>query len=152
MSEKQTIDNLKGEIEFRRKLTMQQVDGQHLFDDEFDRKGIEAVLRERIETTDRQIRGLINNDVTVTPYVEIGAERCQRSMVMETDLNAHGAALDLSFDMLRSAEYYKDVFKKRIPVRICADLNNAPFKSNSVPFIFCYQTLHHFLFSCYFFN
>jgi len=144
MDNRQTIDNLKGEVDFRRKLSKQQVEGQHIFDDEFDRAGIEVVLRERMETTSRHIRSLIDKNFVISPYVEIGAERCQRSMVMETDLNAGGAAVDLSFDMLKSADYYKDVFKKQLPLRICADLNHAPFKTGSIPFVFCYQTLHHF--------
>ncbi len=29
-------------------------------------------------------------------------------------------------------------------MRICCDANSLPFRSDSVPFVFCYQTLHHF--------
>lgn len=36
----QSIQAKKGEIEFRRKLVRQQVDGEKIFDDEFNRTGI----------------------------------------------------------------------------------------------------------------
>ncbi len=83
--------------------------------------------------------------MAMTPYIEIGAERCQRSLVMENDLACTGIALDISFDMLRCCEYYAHRFNKpRLPLRICADAYRLPFASGSVPFMFCYDTLHHF--------
>ena len=98
MNNRQSIDNLKGEVDFRRKLSKQQVDGQQIFEDEYDRAGIEAVLRESMETTSKHIRSLIDKNIVISPYIEIGAERCQRAMVMETDFNTVGAAVDLSFE------------------------------------------------------
>ena len=82
----------------------------------------------------------------ISPFIEIGAERCQRSLVMQNDFRADGAAVDISYDRLKSADYYRKVFKKeKMPVRICCDAYNLPFLNNFVPFIFCYETLHHFL-------
>ena len=64
---------------------------------------------------------------------------------MENDLNLHGAAIDISYDALKSSEYYGKIFNKnRLPVRLCYDANILPIMSNSVPFVFCYETLHHF--------
>jgi len=64
---------------------------------------------------------------------------------MENDLSAQGAAVDLSWDMLKSCDYYKTVFNQsKTPIRICSDANHLPFKKDSIPFVFCYQTLHHF--------
>ncbi|MCM2267380.1 MAG: class I SAM-dependent methyltransferase [Elusimicrobiales bacterium] len=81
----------------------------------------------------------------ISPYLEIGAERCQRSLVMENDLGAEGLAADLSFDMLKSCGHYMSVFgKSKSPLRVCCDANALPFLSGSIPFVFCYQTLHHF--------
>ena len=145
MSELQTIDNQRGEIDFRRKLVQQQVDGQQLFTDEFDSREIERILKERMDSTRERMQKLLDSGLTMSPYVEIGAERGQRSLIMESDLNQQGAAIDLSFDMLRSCEHYKTVFEKnKLPLRICGDLYLAPFKTDSIPFVFCYQTLHHF--------
>ncbi|MBC8466087.1 methyltransferase domain-containing protein [bacterium] len=144
MTDRQTLENQRGEINFRKKLVSQQVDAEQIFTDEFDKSGIESILQERMDDTLRKLSHLSKQGIILSPYLEIGAERCQRSMVVETDLNSRGIAIDLSFDMLRSGEYYSKVWTKDLPLRICADLYNTPLKSGSLPFIFCYQTLHHF--------
>lgn len=91
------------------------------------------------------MKRLRERGITLSPYLEIGAERGQRSLVMENEMGASGAAADISFDMLRSCEYYKGVFgKSRMPMRLCCDANNLPIRSNSLPYVFCYETLHHF--------
>jgi SAM-dependent methyltransferase/uncharacterized protein YbaR (Trm112 family) len=141
----QSKEAQKGEIEFRRKLIRQQVAGEKIFDDEYDGPGITRILAERMKKTLEEVSLLKSHGIVVSPYLEIGAERCQRSLVMENDLGASGLAADLSFDMLRSCAHYMDVFsKERSPVRVCCDANNLPLLSNSIPFVFCYQTLHHF--------
>jgi SAM-dependent methyltransferase len=142
---KQTIDNKLGEIKFRKKLVEQQTKEKHYFDDEFNSEGIEKIINERMEETRNKIMQLTKKNILITPYIEIGAERGQRSLVMENDFGAAGAAVDLSFDMLKSCNYYSAKFNQpKIPLRICTDAYNLPFKSNSIPFVFCYQTLHHF--------
>lgn len=123
----------------------QQIEDKHYFDDEFNSEEIEKIINERMDETYKRIKQLTEKNIPVTTYFEIGAERGQRSLVMENDIGATGAAVDLSFDMLKSCSYYSAKFNKlRIPLRICTDAYNLPFKSNSIPFIFCYQTLHHF--------
>ncbi|MEK7720828.1 MAG: methyltransferase domain-containing protein [Elusimicrobiota bacterium] len=135
----------KGEIEFRRKLSSQQVAGEKIFEDEFDGPGIIAILEARMRVTMEDARFLKDSGVIISPYLEIGAERCQRALVMENDMGASGLAVDLSFDMLRSCAHYMDVFNKaKSPLRVCCDAGNLPFLPNSLPFVFCCQTLHHF--------
>jgi ubiquinone/menaquinone biosynthesis C-methylase UbiE/uncharacterized protein YbaR (Trm112 family) len=64
---------------------------------------------------------------------------------MENELDADGAAVDISFDMLKSCDYYKRAFNKsKAPLRICCDANRLPFMTGAIPFAFCYETLHHF--------
>jgi SAM-dependent methyltransferase len=141
----QDVSNKRGEVEFRRKLFQQQVEGESVFDDEFDARGIEEVLRTRMADTLADFRALRDRGVTLSPFLEIGAERGQRALVIENDLEAEGAALDLSIDLLRSCAHYSQRFGlPRIPLRICADAYRLPFRSGSLPFVFCYQTLHHF--------
>lgn len=141
----QSVKSQKGEIEFREKLFRQQVKGKCIFNDEFDTKGIEKILRDRMKKTFDQMTSLKENGFILSPYVEIGAERCQRSLVMENDLGATGTAVDISYHMLKACDYYKDVFNKsKVPLRICCDANSLPFMSDSIPFVFCYETLHHF--------
>jgi SAM-dependent methyltransferase len=143
--QEQSINNKKGEIVFRKKLARQQVDGEAVFEDEYDALEIERILEARMLKTEQQIRALAGEDVSMSPYLEIGAERCQRSMVMENNFGLHGAAVDISYDMLRSCAHYSKAFDKpELPIRICCDAYALPFQSGSIPFIFCYETLHHF--------
>ena len=141
----QPIKSQKAEVEFRKELVQQQTEGKHRFDDEFDDIEIEKELERRMRKTLAQMTRLASAGVSLSPYIEIGAERCQRSLVMENDLKAEGISVDISYDMLKSCDYYRKRFtKEKKPMRICCDANELPFKSNSVPFIFCYQTIHHF--------
>jgi SAM-dependent methyltransferase len=143
--EAQLIKSKKGEIEFREKLSQQQVNGSRIFDDEYDRQGVEAILAERMSRTFKQMSLLKSQGIPISPYVEIGAERCQRSLVMENDFAASGAAVDISYPSLRTCGYYADKFaRKTLPLRICCDAYNLPFLTGSIPFVFCYETLHHF--------
>lgn len=140
---KQTTINQKGEIEFRKKLIRQQINEENIFDDEFGSEGIKNLLESWMEYTYKDMKGLKN--AVISPFLEIGAERCQRSLVLENDIGAKGAAIDISFDMLKTCDNYSRIFKKKkIPLRICCDAYNLPFAKNSVPFVFCYHTLHHF--------
>ena len=41
---RQQIENQKGEIEFRKKIYLQQVEGKMIFDDEFNANGIKNIL------------------------------------------------------------------------------------------------------------
>ena len=143
--EQQDLRNQKGEIEFRRLLVRQQVEGDAIFDDELSKDALVGVLEDRIRDTAARMRELQSRGIALAPYLEIGAERGQRSLVMENDLGAHGAAADLSFDMLSSAAHWAKVFERpRLPLRLCCDIYNLPLRTDSLPFVFCYETLHHF--------
>jgi ubiquinone/menaquinone biosynthesis C-methylase UbiE/uncharacterized protein YbaR (Trm112 family) len=143
--ERQLVTNQKGEIEFRRKLSQQQIEGEKSLDDEYDAQSVETLLKERMSHTLARMKELKNTGMPMSPYLEIGAERGQRSLVMENEIGASGAAADISFDMLKSCDHYKKAFDmQRAPARLCCDANNLPLKSNSLPFVFCYETLHHF--------
>lgn len=141
----QHVSNQKAEIDFRKKLYLQQVHGQQVLDDEFDSAEMQKILAERMNKTLTHMAALQDRGIPLSPYIEIGAERGQRSLVMENDLGAAGCAVDISYDLLKSCHYYQQAFaKSKIPLRICCDVHNLPFKSDSIPFVFCYETLHHF--------
>lgn len=141
----QLVSNQKAEIEFRKKLYLQQVDGKRLFEDEFDSASMERILQERMGKTFTQMSQLRDRGIPLSPYIEIGAERGQRSLVMENALGASGSAVDISYDLLKSCGYYQKAFgQPKAPLRVCCDVNNLPYRNNSLPFIFCYETLHHF--------
>lgn len=143
--EHQTIENKKGEILFRKKLVRQHAWGEKVFDDEFSPEQVKEMLLEKMDKTHKQLEKLQEEGIKISPFLEIAAERAQRSLVLVNDFNAHGFAVDISYDSLKSCDYFANIFKKnKMPIRICCDIYNLPFKSNSIPFIFCYEALHHF--------
>lgn len=141
----QTPEAQKAEVAFRRKLFEQQVLDKKTFDDEHDAQGIQAIMSGRMRRVTERVSGLKSAGIIVSPFLEVGAERCQSSLALENNLGCSGAAVDISFDMLGSCEHYMGVFGlKKAPLRVCCDANCLPFLSGSLPFVFCHQVLHHF--------
>jgi SAM-dependent methyltransferase len=142
---RQKIENLKGEIEFREKLARQHVSGEVLLPDYYKKEDHDKILLERMNATHKRMRELQSRGVAFSPFLELGAERGQRSLVLANDFGAIGVAADVSYHQLRTMEYFSRLFQKeKLPVRICCDANHLPFKNNSFPFVFCYGFLHHF--------
>lgn len=141
----QKLKSKLAEVKFRKKLIKQQVLKEKIFKDEPDFEKIISILKERVKISREDFKKLQEKKILTGPYLELGAERCQRAMVLENEFNIQGIATDISLDSLKSAPYFatKLGFKK-IPQRIVADAYNLPFKNNSFSFIFTYQTLHHF--------
>jgi len=134
-----------GEIKFRRLLAAQQIEGKTTFEDEFDSEGIRTILAKRMDDTRQAIAGLKDRGVPISPYLEVGAERGQRALVVENVFGAHGMAADLSFDMLKAAAHYSRVFElPLLPLRVVCDIYALPLRSGSLPFVYCWETLHHF--------
>ena len=143
--QQQTLENQLGEVRHRKKIVDYQVYNNTFLEDEYAKESIENILYDRMKNTLEHMSTLQKNGFLLSSYLEIGAERCQRSLVLENDLGLKGIAADISFDMLKSCDYYHIRFnKKRLPIRVCCDANKLPFLNNSIPFIFCYQTIHHF--------
>jgi SAM-dependent methyltransferase len=142
---RQSIDNLRGEIEFREKLARQHVSGEVLLPDYYGRDDHVNIIRERVRATQKRMRHLQQHGLRLSPFLELGAERGQRSLVLTNDFGALGVAVDISFHQLRTTQYFAQLLRmERLPVRICCDANHLPFKSKSFPFVFCYEFLHHF--------
>lgn len=141
----QTINNQRGEIEFRKQLAKQHVSGEMLLPDYYAKEEHDKILLERMNTTISDIKKLEAQGIKLSPFVELGAERGQRALVLANDFNAEGFAVDISFHQLKTAKHFAQVFNKpRLPIRVCCDVNNLPFRDNSFPFAFCYEFLHHF--------
>jgi SAM-dependent methyltransferase len=141
----QTLSNLRGEIEFRRKLAEQHVTGRTLLPDYYGKEAHDAILRERMATTARELGALQARGIRLGPFLELGAERGQRALVLVNDLGCDGIAADISFDQLKTAEHFAQLFgKPKLPLRVCCDANRLPLRSGSLPFVFCYEFLHHF--------
>lgn len=142
---RQNIDNLKSEIRFREKLAAQHVKGDELVEGYIDKEDHDVLMRERVTTTFAAMKKLQDSGVQLGPFIELGAERGQRSLVLTNDFNARGFAVDISFAQLKTLDYWMTFFNKpKPPLRICCDVYHLPFQCNSLNFSFCYQFLHHF--------
>src|SRR3989338_2026371 len=134
-----------GEVKFRQKLVRQHLGKENLFDGEPDHKEIITILKERVNSTQKIFKKLQVRGVTLSPFLEIGAEKGQRSMVLVNDFGATGFGSDISYQSLKSAaEFAKILGFKKLPTLVCCDAYQLPFTSGSIPFIFCFETLHHF--------
>ncbi len=135
-----------GEVEFRRKLASQESEGgQIAFPELHTHDEMLQVMRQRAAATRDAMALLSREGIRLSPYIELGAERCQRAMVLENEFDAQGIAVDISFDMLQlGAEVAKAMGYEKMPIRICCDAYNLPIRDSALPFAFCYATLHHF--------
>lgn len=142
---KQTIENLRGEILFREKLARQHVDNEILLPDYCNKEEHDKILLDRMNTTYHAMQELKDQGLVLSPFIELGAERGQRSLVLRNDFGADGFAIDISFAQLGTMTHFAELFgKKELPVRVCCDAYHLPFRNGSFPFAFCYEFLHHF--------
>jgi SAM-dependent methyltransferase len=142
---RQTIENLKGEIAFRAKLAVQHVSGEVLLPDYYEKTDHDRILRDRVEANRRGMHQLASRGISLSPFLELGAELGQRSLVLTNDFGATGVAVDISYHQLRAMEHFGRLFERpTLPLRICCDANRLPFRSGSFPFVFAYEFLHHF--------
>jgi SAM-dependent methyltransferase len=141
----QKLENKKAEVRFRRVLSEQETTGELIEPHVFSSSEIIEVLRAGVEETSDVFEDLQTQGIEFSPFLEIGAERGHRSFFLVNHYEAQGFALDLSLDALQFGDHLVSAFDfTDAPVRICGDAVNLPFKSNLLPFVFCFATLHHF--------
>ncbi len=144
MKDQQSIEAQKGEIAFRRMLSRQETENKVYDPDVFSAEEIISFLRQGIEETRRVFKELQLRGVKTTPFLELGAERGHRSACLVNEFAAQGTAFDLSLDALSYGEHLQTEFQYTdLPMRVCGDAYNLPFRSNVFPFVFCFATLHH---------
>jgi len=134
-----------GEVKFRKKLVKQHLGKEGLIPQEPDKKEILNILRQRVSATENIFKKLDKKGISLSPFLEIGAEKGQRSMVLVNNFKAKGFASDLSFESLASASKFARILGfKKLPYLLCCDAYHLPFADETFPFIFCFETLHHF--------
>jgi len=144
MDSSQTIKNKLGEVTFRRKLALQFKEGKTYFPGEPSKKQYKKIIKDRIKDYTKYFTILQKNNILLGPYLELGAGVGQGAMLLENKFGIQGFTSDISFETLQlSTQYKKNLKFKKMPIKICCDLYNLPFQSNSIPFIFTFQTLHH---------
>lgn len=141
----QSIENKLGEIKYRSLIAKQQTGKEILVKNEPTQKEFKNLLLPKLKETERTFKKLQKRNIKLSPYLEIGSEHCLRPMILENKFKAKGFATDISLFSLSSAPKFANIFNfKKVPKRICADAHNLPFRSNSFPFIFVYESFHHF--------
>ena len=141
----QTINNKTAEVKFRQKISKQQLDKAVFYQNERTFKANLEELKRRIKKTAQDFKNLKKKGVDFSNYLEIGAENCERAMVLDSKFKAKGVASDISLASLKAgAGFTKPLGFHKTPKRLVCDAYHLPFPTNSLPFIFCYQTLHHF--------
>lgn len=141
----QDLKNKAGEVQFRAKLFEQQAEGSAGIEGELDGAQMLTEMRRRMEMSRAEFKELAAEGILQEPFLELGAERGQRSLVLANDFGLQGYAADLSFESLRYADFLAQQDKlAKMPQRVCCDAYKLPFADNSIGFAFCYQTLHHF--------
>lgn len=141
----QKTSNKQAEVNFRVKIAAQQCKSVVSFENERTFPQMFAELKRRTERTFDDFKRLKHKKINFSPFLEIGSEYCERPMVLEKKFGAIGFASDISLFSLQTAkDFCKPLGFSKTPPRIVLDANQLPFADNSLPFVFCYQTLHHF--------
>ncbi len=80
-----------------------------------------------------------------SPVLEIGAEHCLNSMILEAEMGLTTVAIDLSPEALAGAAGLARELGLRVPaVRAAADAERLPFVAGSFRTVVLWGTLHHF--------
>lgn len=141
----QSIKSKIGEVTFRKKLVEHLQTNNYSIPGQPTKKEYTRILKQRIDNTRTIFKRLQKKGILLSPFLEIGAERGQRSMLLVNEFYTSGFMSDISYESLQSSQILKKTFSfKKMPIGISCDAYNLPFRSESIPFIFCFQTLHHF--------
>ncbi|HDQ71047.1 MAG TPA: class I SAM-dependent methyltransferase, partial [Chloroflexi bacterium] len=140
----QSIQAKQGEIEFRRTLSAQELGHDCHIPEAFSHHEIMPVIERAIGETRRDFEQLAGKGIPLSPFLEIGAERGHRSFVLCNEFDAWGFAFDLSLDALQFGDRLIAEFGfANTPIRICGDAYRLPFRSDTLPFVCIFATLHH---------
>lgn len=141
----QSAANKKAEVEFRKKLALQFEGKKTIFPGEPNYKEYQKIVKDRVKVYSKIFKDLRKNGVSLSHFLEIGGGVGQASMLLINKFNASGICSDISYETLKLAAKYKKLLKyKKLPTLMACDAYNLPFKDESIPFIFGFQTLHHF--------
>jgi ubiquinone/menaquinone biosynthesis C-methylase UbiE len=141
----QSINQKRAEVQFRKLLSQQHQGKKVFFPNEMTANEMEVELTKRIDRTQEDFLKLIKKNICISPFLEIGTEYGIRAAFLTSNFKAHGYGLDIAQAPLESAILLAKKFNfNKLPRFICADAYHLPFADNSFPFVFCYQTLHHF--------
>lgn len=141
----QSQANKLGEIRYRKIISEQHTGKRIFFKNEPDQKEIKKILAGRLSEYRKTFSELKRRNILKSPFLEIGAEYAIASLLLKNRYSLDGFASDISLYSLTKTRHFAKIFKlHKIPGLLCSDAENLPLKSNSIPFVFAYETLHHF--------
>lgn len=141
----QPLTSKLGEIKYRAKIVNQQLGTENTQLNEYNSTEFKLLFGQKLKLTEKTFRSLQKKGYTLSPFLEIGAEHSIRTSLLVSKFKAQGFSTDISLHSLTKSKQFAKMFNLNKTAKIiCCDANNLPFKSNSIPFIFFYETLHHF--------
>lgn len=141
----QPLSSKLAEVKFRKLISIQHLGEKYSFKDEPTSSEFKKLIRPKLKKTKALFQELNNQGYLLSPFLEVGAEYGFRASLLVKYFNANGFAVDISLHSLVSARKISKGFAfNKLPQFICADAYTLPFKNNSFPFVFIYETLHHF--------
>lgn len=141
----QSTSSKASEIRYRAKILEQHLGKRVVEKNEPTSGEFKQLMSQKLKLSNHLFKKLQKQSYHLSPFLEIGSEHALRPALLESKFGAQGFASDISFYSLSHAKEYAKMFKFKKPaMAICADAYNLPFKSNSFPFVFLYETLHHF--------
>lgn len=145
MPSAQTLKNKLGEVKFRKKVSHQHLGKEEFFSQEYNKDQMLKILKEKVDRAFAGFTELRNRGIILSPFLEIGSGYGQAALLLTNKFSANGFATDLALEpLLLINETARKLKLKKVPKRLVCDAESLPFKNSSFPFIFCYQTLHHF--------
>jgi ubiquinone/menaquinone biosynthesis C-methylase UbiE len=145
MTRLQPLKAKLGEISFRSCITHQHLGRQRFFPEEYDSREMLKILKDKVERSRVDFLRLSDKGLSLSPFLEIGAGYGQASILLVNKFKASGYASDLALEPLLSLPHTARKLKlSKVPEAFVCDTEALPFPNNSFPFVFCYQTLHHF--------
>ncbi|RJR29791.1 class I SAM-dependent methyltransferase [Candidatus Microgenomates bacterium] len=104
-----------------------------------------SVLEEKMQRTRTDFHSLQKQGVLHSPFLEIGAGYGQSSLLLCNEFGLTGISSDIALTPLQHTNKLTHKLNyKQTPKLLVCDAENLPFADNTFPFVFCYQTLHHF--------
>jgi SAM-dependent methyltransferase/uncharacterized protein YbaR (Trm112 family) len=141
----QSIQAKAAEVRFRRDLCRYRVEGESLFQDEYNRDQMVTIFRRRMAQTVSDI-GSLPEVHSVQYCLEVGAECCQRAAAVQQELGVKSYACDISLESLSAIANYASLLRvESFPERVCCDLEVLPFPTAAFDLVFSYETMHHFI-------
>ena len=141
----QPLSSKIGEVKYRLQISKQHLNRETIFPNEPTLKEFKNLLASKLKETDKTFKMLQKRNLPLSPYLEIGSEHGLRPALLESKYKAVGFATDISlYSLSKTPQFVRKFNYEKIPKTICCDAYNLPFKSNSFPFVFIYETLHHF--------